>query len=137
MDRDDMDKSGETTVDLSSVMVVERTEHYDSTEAARLQGHSLSSSVEANVILIAHPEGEMLGTRFRLPPSGTLEIGRSSATDISLPNVRSLSRLHARRSARSILRRTRYWHSRRPLGSRYGGLEAQIFTRGLRKAGRF
>lgn len=96
MDRDDMKKSGETTVDLSSVMVVDRTEHYDSTEAARLQGQHLSAAIEANIILIAHPEDELLGTRFRLPPSGTLEIGRSSATDISLPNVRSLSRLHAR-----------------------------------------
>ncbi len=51
---------------------------------------------EAAIILIAHPEHRRLGTRFRLTPGTTLEIGRSPATQISLPEVPSLSRTHAR-----------------------------------------
>jgi diguanylate cyclase (GGDEF)-like protein len=51
---------------------------------------------EVNVILIAHPEGKLLGTRFRLSPGHTLEIGRAASADIAFPNVPSLSRSHAR-----------------------------------------
>ncbi len=50
----------------------------------------------ADVILIAHPENHGLGTRFRLPPHSELIIGRSNECAISLPEVRSLSRQHAR-----------------------------------------
>jgi diguanylate cyclase (GGDEF)-like protein len=52
--------------------------------------------VEADVILIAHPESQRLGTRYRLSPGTTLEIGRSAAVGISLPEVMSISRKHAR-----------------------------------------
>jgi diguanylate cyclase (GGDEF)-like protein len=51
---------------------------------------------EADVILIAHPESQRLGSRFRLSPGTTLEIGRSAAVGISLPEVMSISRKHAR-----------------------------------------
>jgi diguanylate cyclase (GGDEF)-like protein len=51
---------------------------------------------EADVILIAHPDSQRLGTRYRLSPGTTLEIGRSSSVRISLPEVMSLSRKHAR-----------------------------------------
>lgn len=51
---------------------------------------------EADVILIAHPESQRMGSRYRLSPGGTLEIGRSAAVGISLPEVLSLSRKHAR-----------------------------------------
>ena len=54
------------------------------------------TDVEANVILIAHPENRMLGTRFRLRPDSVIEIGRSPAAEISLPEVLSISRTHAR-----------------------------------------
>ena len=37
-----------------------------------------------------------LGSRFRLSPGTTLEIGRSAAVGISLPEVMSISRKHAR-----------------------------------------
>ncbi len=50
----------------------------------------------ADVILIAHPDDTGLGTRFRLPPQGELVIGRHLDASISLPEVRSLSRHHAR-----------------------------------------
>jgi len=51
---------------------------------------------EADIILIAHPDSQRLGTRYRLSPGTTLEVGRSSSVRISLPEVMSLSRKHAR-----------------------------------------
>ena len=54
------------------------------------------ASVEANVILIAHPEHARLGTRYRLVAGSIVEIGRAEAVEISLPEVRSISRTHAR-----------------------------------------
>ncbi|MEO8277169.1 MAG: GGDEF domain-containing protein [Thermoanaerobaculia bacterium] len=53
-------------------------------------------ALEANVILIAHPENARLGTRYRLVSGAALEIGRSDSVEISLPEVRSISRSHAR-----------------------------------------
>ena len=51
---------------------------------------------EASVILIAHPEQRLLGSRYRLTRGGTLDIGRSLTADVSLPDVPSVSRNHAR-----------------------------------------
>jgi diguanylate cyclase (GGDEF)-like protein len=53
-------------------------------------------SVEANVIVIAHPENKLLGMRYRLTHGSRLEIGRSPSAEISLPEVMSVSRDHAR-----------------------------------------
>lgn len=52
--------------------------------------------VEANLIVIAHPESAVLGRRFRLGPHSSVEIGRSSSVEVSLPDVLSVSRRHAR-----------------------------------------
>lgn len=52
--------------------------------------------LEADVILIAHPENRRLGHRFRLSPGGSLDIGRAPTAQVSLPEVPSLSRSHAR-----------------------------------------
>jgi diguanylate cyclase (GGDEF)-like protein len=49
----------------------------------------------ADILLIAHPENLLLGTRHRLLRGANLEIGRSSTSDISLPDVPSVSRRHA------------------------------------------
>jgi hypothetical protein len=46
------------------------------------------------VILIAHPENQLFGTRFR-HPGAVLEIGRSQEAQISLPGAVALS-AHAR-----------------------------------------
>lgn len=54
------------------------------------------AEAEVNLILIAHPEDLGLGNRFQLAHGGILEIGRSSALQISLPDVLSVSRNHAR-----------------------------------------
>src|SRR6476469_6732698 len=51
---------------------------------------------EADIILIGHPENQRLVSRFRLSPGTTLEIGRSAAVGVSLPEVMSISRKHAR-----------------------------------------
>ena len=91
MDRES--KTDETTVDLDSVLEMERTAFADPRPVA--SGPPDQHAVEANIILIAHPHNEMLGTRYRLPPHGKLSIGRSSAADISMPEVQSLSRNHA------------------------------------------
>jgi len=60
-------------------------------------GHGLTpAESEADIILISHPDSQHLGSRFRLSPGSTLEIGRSASVRISLPEVLSLSRKHAR-----------------------------------------
>jgi two-component system, cell cycle response regulator len=51
---------------------------------------------EAMAILIAHPDGKRLGARFPLKPGTSVEIGRAPEVDISLPEVVSISRRHAR-----------------------------------------
>jgi diguanylate cyclase (GGDEF)-like protein len=67
--------------------------------ATRERAHGLGpaeSESEADIILISHPDSQHLGSRFRLSPGSTLEIGRSASVSISLPEVLSLSRKHAR-----------------------------------------
>jgi len=88
------DNEDTTTVDLDSVPELEEPTHYDSSPV--VDRTALASQLEANVILIAHPDPQLLGSRYRLPPLGTLEIGRSSSADVSMPDVYSLSRNHAR-----------------------------------------
>ncbi|MGH9363262.1 MAG: diguanylate cyclase [Thermoanaerobaculia bacterium] len=71
------------------------TQTFDAVTRERPAGPQ-GARVEANVILIAHPESRRLGSRYRVSPGATLEIGRSGAVAISLPEVMSLSRRHAR-----------------------------------------
>jgi diguanylate cyclase (GGDEF)-like protein len=52
--------------------------------------------VEATAILVAHPGHKMLGARFGIVPGAVVEVGRSERAHISLPDVPSVSRLHAR-----------------------------------------
>jgi diguanylate cyclase (GGDEF)-like protein len=61
-----------------------------------VRGQAAGTESEADIILIAHPDGQRLGSRFRLSPGSSLEIGRSSSVAISLPEVLSISRKHAR-----------------------------------------
>jgi len=49
---------------------------------------------EANIILIAHPKGLSLGTRYRFRPGSTIVLGRAKSADVSLPEVTALSRRH-------------------------------------------
>ncbi|MGH9382638.1 MAG: diguanylate cyclase [Thermoanaerobaculia bacterium] len=65
-------------------------------------GGSVPAAVplEVNLIVIWHPDEELLGRRYRLAPGSTLEIGRSSSCEIALKGVLSVSRRHARISYR-------------------------------------
>jgi two-component system cell cycle response regulator len=57
---------------------------------------SAAGALEANLILIAHPHHQGLGNRFRLSPGSHLEIGRAPECQVSLPEIPSISRSHAR-----------------------------------------
>lgn len=80
----------ETTVDLESVMS-EETRFDESFVPV-----SSEDLGEADVILISHQDQTLLGRRYSLAPGGVLSMGRSSSADVSMPQVQSMSRLHAR-----------------------------------------
>jgi diguanylate cyclase (GGDEF)-like protein len=60
----------------------------------RAAGHG--GPVHADLIVIAHPVSKALGTRFRLVAGQPMTIGRATDADISLSDVASVSRHHAR-----------------------------------------
>ncbi|MEM8933163.1 MAG: GGDEF domain-containing protein [Acidobacteriota bacterium] len=96
IDVDDDTKSSESTAsDLGSKLDRTVFSEYETGELSSL-GRRHNLEFEAHLILFAHPEDRMLGTRFRLLPHSSLEIGRSSTADISMPGIRSLSRRHVR-----------------------------------------
>lgn len=72
------------------------TQSFESATRGRGRHGAPGAEVEADIILIAHPENQRLGSRFRLSPGTSLEIGRASSVGISLPEVMSISRKHAR-----------------------------------------
>lgn len=80
---------------------------------------------DASMILIAHPENRRLGYRLTLSPGGTIEIGRSTSATLSLPEVPSLSRLHAR------LRYLGGMVTIEDLGSRNGTFVNEVQVRGV------
>ena len=83
-------------IDLTPLHESGMTQTFENASRERAGGGPLHVESEADVILIAHPESQRLGSRFRLSPGTTLEIGRSAAVGISLPEVMSISRKHAR-----------------------------------------
>ncbi|MEM9557326.1 MAG: GGDEF domain-containing protein [Acidobacteriota bacterium] len=93
---DDNQTDEHTTADVSKAMEKTIFSDHDTSELSDLARRRGELVFEASLILFAHPEDRMLGTRFRLPPHEVLEIGRSSSCDISMPGIRSLSRVHAR-----------------------------------------
>ncbi len=73
------------------------------------------AAVEAAIIVIAHPEGDQLGTRYPLLPHGELELGRAMFAEVKLPNAfGAISRRHAR------LRHHGQWVEIEDLGSTNG-----------------
>lgn len=72
------------------------TQSYEAMEPAAEDDRAGAAQLEANLILISHPESKRLGTRVRLSSGTTVEIGRSPTAEISLPEVLSISRQHAR-----------------------------------------
>jgi len=83
-------------IDLSPIHESGMTQTYEGATRERGEHAKAHLETEADIILIAHPESQRLGSRFRLSPGTTLEIGRSAAVGISLPEVMSISRKHAR-----------------------------------------
>ena len=83
-------------IDLTPLHESGMTQTFEHASRERGGSGPMHVESEADVILIAHPEGQRLGSRFRLSPGTTLEIGRSAAVGISLPEVMSISRKHAR-----------------------------------------
>ncbi|HEV2843971.1 MAG TPA: GGDEF domain-containing protein [Thermoanaerobaculia bacterium] len=83
-------------IDLSPLHESGMTQTFESATRDRALRGQAQIETEADIILIAHPESQRLGSRYRLSPGTTLEIGRSAAVGISLPEVMSISRKHAR-----------------------------------------
>ena len=83
-------------IDLSPLHESGMTQTFEGATRDRGSKAYPHAETEADIILIAHPENQRLGSRFRLSPGTTLEIGRSAAVGISLPEVMSISRKHAR-----------------------------------------
>jgi len=83
-------------IDLSPLHESGATQTFEGSSRGSGGSGPMHVESEADVILIAHPESQRLGSRFRLSPGTTLEIGRSAAVGISLPEVMSISRKHAR-----------------------------------------
>lgn len=89
-------KDGDTDdLDLSTLHESGLTQTYQA-ETAETEAAQPQPLVEANIILIAHPDDQHLGSRFRLGPGTHLVIGRDPDATISLPEVLSISRHHAR-----------------------------------------
>ncbi|MDP9120583.1 MAG: GGDEF domain-containing protein [Acidobacteriota bacterium] len=92
---DQMVKDSDTDgLDISSLAESGTTQTFETVRGRPGYDRSLVES-EADIILIAHPENQRLGSRFRLSPGTMLEVGRSPAVGISLPEVKSISRKHA------------------------------------------
>jgi diguanylate cyclase (GGDEF)-like protein len=83
-------------IDLTPLHESGMTQTFEGASRERGDLSRLQIETEADIILIAHPENQRLGSRYRLSPGTTLEIGRSGAVGISLPEVMSISRKHAR-----------------------------------------
>lgn len=61
------------------------------------EGEAVSEAPpQANVILISHPEDQLLGRRWHLRAGAVMEIGRTAGCDVSLSGTPSVSRRHAR-----------------------------------------
>jgi diguanylate cyclase (GGDEF)-like protein len=88
---DDTRRTPSTAPDLANA-------RRQTTQSNTVPGASPASGdpAEANIILISHPQNKNIGRRFRLVPGQGLEIGRSPQAEVTLPEVPSVSRNHAR-----------------------------------------
>lgn len=95
-------------LDLAALQESGLTQTYDTAEREGLLERAAEEELlEADIILIAHPENRRLGTRFRLSHGSRMDMGRSLSVEIPLPEVPSISRQHARleyRGPRVVLR---------------------------------
>jgi len=98
LERDDSGSADPNTddIDLAAFQESGLTQAYETDPELQEAAPPLKPKLEANIILIAHPDDRRLGTRYRLTPGSSLGIGRSPEAAISLPEVLSISRDHAR-----------------------------------------
>jgi two-component system cell cycle response regulator len=82
------------SIQIGGIPRVERTQ--DGPTLVDVETVHPTAVYEAAVILIAHPENRRLGARYRITPGAPIELGRSPHAAVSLPEVPSLSRNHAR-----------------------------------------
>lgn len=83
-------------IDLTAFQESGLTQAYETDPELQHVARPRRQTLEANIILIAHPENRRLGTRYRLRPGSSLMIGRNPDATITLPEVPSISRDHAR-----------------------------------------
>src|SRR5258708_7613694 len=83
-------------IDLAALQESSTTQTFETSTRERIERGTVLAESEADVILIAHPDSQRLGSRYRLSPGTVLEIGRSPLVGLSLPEVMSISRKHAR-----------------------------------------
>jgi diguanylate cyclase (GGDEF)-like protein len=83
-------------IDLAALQESSTTQTFETATRERMERGVVAAESEADVILIAHPEAQRLGSRYRLSAGSVLEIGRSPLVGLSLPEVMSISRKHAR-----------------------------------------
>ena len=83
-------------IDIAALQESGTTQTFETATRERIERGVAATESEADVILIAHPEAQRLGSRYRLSPGALLEVGRSPLVGLSLPEVMSISRRHAR-----------------------------------------
>ena len=86
----------EAALEVASPVAEEHEETFPSPRR-----RSSDAGPQASLIMIAHPSGQGLGTRYRLAAHSEFVLGRAANAEISLPDVASLSRQHARLTFRS------------------------------------
>lgn len=97
-----MTESSTDSIELAELRESSGTQVYQPTQSHAPVADAKPREIEANVILISHPEHRQLGTRYRIRPGSVIEIGRSPAAEICLPEVLSVSRNHARLEHRGL-----------------------------------
>ena len=91
-----IDEECETNTDSIEVSALRESGMTQTYATGSHPGHSRSYPVEANIILIAHPDDKRLGSRIRLSRGASIEVGRDPEAEVCISEVLSISRRHAR-----------------------------------------
>ncbi len=91
-----IDDESETNTDSIEVAALRESGMTQTYATGSFQGPGRSFPVEANIILIAHPDDRRLGSRIRLSRGASIEIGRDPEAEVCIAEVLSISRRHAR-----------------------------------------
>ena len=91
-----IDDECETNTDSIEVSALRESGMTQTYASGSHPGHGRSYPVEANIILIAHPDDKRLGSRIRLSRGASIEVGRDPEAEVCIAEVLSISRRHAR-----------------------------------------